>query len=174
MVCRKQNIDTFLGTLSQNVLASTPHPCESSKMLWTSYVLQNISCPPIFTPHNYHNNLHEHVLHDIVDVVHLILPNLCIFQWEAGDFIISDNLAVAHLASPSTQTSKEEVGLRVMHRTIVKGMHRPDKDEEYYLKKHRAQCCVILWNIGVHSIWGVSVMLTAFTVTSYFDPCQFN
>ena len=66
------------------------------------------------------------------------------FQWEAGDLIISDNLAVAHLASPTTQMSEEEVGLRVMHRTIVKGTHRPDKDEDYYLKKHRKQCCTIL------------------------------
>ncbi len=48
-------------------------------------------------------------------------------QWEAGDFIISDNLAVGHLASPDTQLPREEVGLRVMHRTIVKGTYRPDR-----------------------------------------------
>lgn len=47
--------------------------------------------------------------------------------WEPGDFIISDNLAVAHEASPQTQRPVEQVGLRVLHRTTVKGTHMPVK-----------------------------------------------
>uniref|UniRef100_A0A1B6K3V1 TauD/TfdA-like domain-containing protein n=2 Tax=Homalodisca liturata TaxID=320908 RepID=A0A1B6K3V1_9HEMI len=43
-------------------------------------------------------------------------------NWEEGDFIISDNCAVAHEASPETQTSRSQVGLRVLHRTTV---HNP-------------------------------------------------
>ncbi|XP_046658779.1 alpha-ketoglutarate-dependent sulfate ester dioxygenase-like isoform X3 [Homalodisca vitripennis] len=43
-------------------------------------------------------------------------------KWEEGDFIISDNCAVAHEASPETQTSRSQVGLRVLHRTTV---HNP-------------------------------------------------
>lgn len=40
---------------------------------------------------------------------------------------MSDNLAVAHLATPSTQLPVASVGLRVMHRTIVRGVHTPDR-----------------------------------------------
>ncbi|XP_046687773.1 uncharacterized protein LOC124373445, partial [Homalodisca vitripennis] len=43
-------------------------------------------------------------------------------NWEEGDFIISDNCAVAHEASPETQASPSQVGLRVLHRTTV---HNP-------------------------------------------------
>lgn len=48
-------------------------------------------------------------------------------KWEAGDFIISDNLALGHEASPETQHPVEEVGLRVMHRTTVAGTAKPTK-----------------------------------------------
>ncbi|RZF38542.1 hypothetical protein LSTR_LSTR006137 [Laodelphax striatellus] len=47
--------------------------------------------------------------------------------WEPGDFIISDNLAVAHIATPETQIPRSEVGLRVLHRTTIKGTVRPSK-----------------------------------------------
>lgn len=50
-----------------------------------------------------------------------------ILQWREGDFIITDNLAVGHEASPDTQLPRSEVGLRVMHRTTIKGTHRPCK-----------------------------------------------
>jgi len=42
-------------------------------------------------------------------------------QWRAGDVLIVDNLAVAHLASPETQLPADEVGLRVLHRVVVAG-----------------------------------------------------
>lgn len=48
-------------------------------------------------------------------------------QWKAGDFIISDNLALGHEAHPSTQYSRDKVGLRVMHRTTIKGILPPAK-----------------------------------------------
>ncbi|WAR24240.1 RDPA-like protein [Mya arenaria] len=47
--------------------------------------------------------------------------------WEEGDFIISDNLAVGHEASPETQLPREKVGLRVLHRTTIKGTNVPSK-----------------------------------------------
>ncbi|XP_022206006.2 putative dioxygenase Mb0100 [Nilaparvata lugens] len=50
-----------------------------------------------------------------------------IHQWEPGDFIISDNLAVAHEATPDTQIPRSEVGLRVLHRTTIKGTVPPSK-----------------------------------------------
>ncbi|KAK9806936.1 hypothetical protein WJX72_008011 [[Myrmecia] bisecta] len=49
-------------------------------------------------------------------------------QWREGDFIISDNLAVGHEASPDTQRPVSEVGLRVMHRTTIAGNAKPCKD----------------------------------------------
>ncbi|XP_070564275.1 alpha-ketoglutarate-dependent taurine dioxygenase-like [Ptychodera flava] len=48
-------------------------------------------------------------------------------QWQVGDFIISDNLAVGHEASPDSQTSRAEVGLRVLHRITVAGKEAPTK-----------------------------------------------
>jgi taurine dioxygenase len=50
-------------------------------------------------------------------------------HWEEGDFIISDNLAVAHEATPETQYPVCKVGLRVLHRTTVAGNANPIKSE---------------------------------------------
>ena len=57
---------------------------------------------------------------------HHVFQFMCT-QYLPGDFIISDNLAVGHMASAETQASKEKVGLRVIHRTTVKGVHKPTK-----------------------------------------------
>ena len=54
-------------------------------------------------------------------------------KWEQGDLIITDNLAVAHMASPGTQYSRNEVGLRVMHRVTVHGKYEPMKLKEKQL-----------------------------------------
>ncbi len=51
-------------------------------------------------------------------------------KWEAGDFIISDNLALGHMASPETQYSRDKVGLRVMHRVTIAGKQKPKKDSD--------------------------------------------
>ena len=48
-------------------------------------------------------------------------------EWQPGDFIISDNLALGHEASPETQYPKSEVGLRIMHRVTIAGKHIPHK-----------------------------------------------
>ena len=50
-------------------------------------------------------------------------------HWEPGDFLISDNLALGHEASPQTQWSRERVGLRVMHRVTIAGKHKPRKQK---------------------------------------------
>ena len=51
-----------------------------------------------------------------------------VFQWEVGDFIISDNLAVGHEATPETQLPTSEVGLRILHRTTIQGTNIPTKE----------------------------------------------
>ena len=48
-------------------------------------------------------------------------------DWEVGDFIISDNLALGHMASPETQYPVEQVGLRIMHRVTIAGKFTPTK-----------------------------------------------
>jgi len=48
-------------------------------------------------------------------------------EWRPGDFIISDNLALGHEASPETQLPPSRVGLRVMHRVTVAGKTPPKK-----------------------------------------------
>ena len=42
-------------------------------------------------------------------------------EWREGDLVLWDNLAVAHLAPPETQTPVAEAGLRVLHRIVVAG-----------------------------------------------------
>mmetsp|Transcript_3188 Transcript_3188/g.11052 ORF Transcript_3188/g.11052 Transcript_3188/m.11052 type:complete len:183 (+) Transcript_3188:550-1098(+) len=55
-------------------------------------------------------------------------PAWCLsYDWSPGDFAIVDNLALAHYASPSTQADRRRAGLRVLHRTTVRGEHRPAK-----------------------------------------------
>ena len=42
-------------------------------------------------------------------------------KWQIGDFLITDNLGLAHYASPGTQVDHERVGLRILHRTTIVG-----------------------------------------------------
>ena len=49
------------------------------------------------------------------------------FQWETGDFMIMDNLAVAHWVKPESQTDQEDIGLRVLHKSLAQGVITPDK-----------------------------------------------
>ena len=46
---------------------------------------------------------------------------------------MSDNLAVGHEATPQTQFSNDEVGLRVLHRTTVEGKHIPHIKDTLFL-----------------------------------------
>ena len=50
---------------------------------------------------------------------------LLALNWKEGDLAIVDNLALAHYASPGTQAPREEVGLRILHRTTVGGGPSP-------------------------------------------------
>lgn len=48
-------------------------------------------------------------------------------KYSQGDFIITDNLAVGHEASPDTQLPRSQIGLRVMHRVTIAGKQQPEK-----------------------------------------------
>ena len=41
---------------------------------------------------------------------------------------MTDNLAVAHIAGQDTQLSRQEIGLRVLHRSSVRGTLPPMKN----------------------------------------------
>jgi taurine dioxygenase len=42
-------------------------------------------------------------------------------KWDVGDFMINDNLGLAHYATQGTQGDWREVGLRILHRTTIVG-----------------------------------------------------
>lgn len=44
------------------------------------------------------------------------------FEYEANDCVFIDNLTVAHRAAPEAHASVEEQGLRIMHRSTVRGV----------------------------------------------------
>ncbi len=45
------------------------------------------------------------------------------YEYEENDCVFIDNLAVAHRASPEAHMPVEQQGLRIMHRSTVRGMH---------------------------------------------------
>ena len=45
-----------------------------------------------------------------------------VYEYEAGDCIFIDNLAVAHRATPEAHQPASEVGLRILHRSTIKHM----------------------------------------------------
>jgi len=42
-------------------------------------------------------------------------------QWQQGDFMMLDNLGLAHYASEGTQQDWRKAGLRILHRTTIRG-----------------------------------------------------
>jgi len=68
-----------------------------------------------------------HVLQQIREEILKNPGNIYHHKYQPGDFIISDNLAVGHEASPDTQWPREQIGLRVMHRVTVGGTTKPGK-----------------------------------------------
>ena len=64
--------------------------------------------------------IHDEIVNKNADLIYK-------HEWKPGDFIISDNLAIGHEASPETQYPISKVGLRVMHRVTIKGKYTPNK-----------------------------------------------
>jgi len=60
------------------------------------------------------------------------------YEYEANDCVFIDNLAVAHRAAPEAHLPAEEQGLRIMHRSTVRGVHplAPDFDLPPFLDIH--------------------------------------
>eukprot|EP00933_Yihiella_yeosuensis_P052852 TRINITY_DN50986_c0_g1_i1.p1 TRINITY_DN50986_c0_g1~~TRINITY_DN50986_c0_g1_i1.p1 ORF type:complete len:580 (+),score=85.28 TRINITY_DN50986_c0_g1_i1:41-1741(+) len=62
------------------------------------------------------------------------------WRWASGDLLMVDNRAVAHLATGGTQASSEEVGLRLLRRTTVKGHQTPKKRPSMHALPHE---CIV-------------------------------
>jgi taurine dioxygenase len=62
------------------------------------------------------------------------------FEYEENDCVFIDNLAVAHRAAPEAHASVDEQGLRIMHRSTVRGVHdlAPSDDLPQFLDIHGA------------------------------------
>ena len=59
---------------------------------------------------------------ELTESLNDLMPSMGLtMQWEEGDFIINDNLALAHFASDGTQADPTEHGLRILHRTTIVG-----------------------------------------------------
>lgn len=60
------------------------------------------------------------------------------YEYRAGDCLFIDNLAVAHRAAPEAHRSADEQGLRIMHRSTVRGIDllKPRHELPVYLDIH--------------------------------------
>jgi len=63
--------------------------------------------------------------HQYNDILNAGLENgyATAFEYEANDCVFIDNLAVAHRAAPEAHKPAEEQGLRILHRTTVRGVY---------------------------------------------------
>eukprot|EP00929_Paragymnodinium_shiwhaense_P053824 TRINITY_DN26989_c0_g1_i1.p1 TRINITY_DN26989_c0_g1~~TRINITY_DN26989_c0_g1_i1.p1 ORF type:complete len:520 (-),score=107.25 TRINITY_DN26989_c0_g1_i1:387-1946(-) len=63
----------------------------------------------------------QELLRDTIDGMSLETRMKAVRQqrWETGDFALIDNMALAHLPAPGSQAPREEVGLRLFHRTTM-------------------------------------------------------
>ncbi|KAL3867835.1 hypothetical protein ACJMK2_040681 [Sinanodonta woodiana] len=68
-------------------------------------------------------NIHQEIIKNKRELIYS-------HKWEEGDFIISDNLALGHEATPETQWHRSDVGLRVLHRTTIRGTNVPTKHKD--------------------------------------------
>jgi taurine dioxygenase len=62
------------------------------------------------------------VQQELTHAIESSMDEICLkMKWEPGDFMINDNLGLAHYATEGTQTSWKSVGLRILHRTTIVG-----------------------------------------------------
>ncbi|WP_439101532.1 TauD/TfdA dioxygenase family protein [Congregibacter sp.] len=75
--------------------------------------------------------------HEYNDILNAGLENgySVAYEYEANDCVFIDNLAVAHRAAPQAHLSAEQQGLRIMHRSTVRGVSplAPDYGLPQYL-----------------------------------------
>lgn len=82
----------------------------------------------------------KQLCHEYNDILNAGLENgyAIAFEYQENDCIFIDNLAVAHRASPEAHLPAEDQGLRIMHRSTVRGVQAlaPDFDLPLYFNIH--------------------------------------
>ena len=86
----------------------------SNKTMDASTTIHRVDTSRIIPALKIQRQLTQAIEERLADIGHVM-------KWEQGDFMIIDNLALAHYASDGTQECSHIVGLRVLHRTTIKG-----------------------------------------------------
>eukprot|EP00541_Cyclophora_tenuis_P015087 CAMPEP_0116540946 /NCGR_PEP_ID=MMETSP0397-20121206/221_1 /TAXON_ID=216820 /ORGANISM="Cyclophora tenuis, Strain ECT3854" /LENGTH=171 /DNA_ID=CAMNT_0004064857 /DNA_START=194 /DNA_END=709 /DNA_ORIENTATION=- len=64
----------------------------------------------------------EGIQDEISKALDVCFPSIGLeMEWKRGDFMINDNLSLAHYASDGTQADPTHHGLRILHRTTIVG-----------------------------------------------------
>eukprot|EP00088_Acartia_fossae_P001298 TRINITY_DN10486_c0_g1_i2.p1 TRINITY_DN10486_c0_g1~~TRINITY_DN10486_c0_g1_i2.p1 ORF type:complete len:281 (+),score=41.73 TRINITY_DN10486_c0_g1_i2:27-845(+) len=84
------------------------------------HVYQNYGTPQQkdFSTHEFIEDIYEAIVSSDLIYHH---------EYQTGDLIISDNLALGHIASEETQLPRSQIGLRIMDRINVAGKKGPQK-----------------------------------------------
>jgi len=103
------------------------HPITGQKCIWlhlgmTGAVLEKLPDQDAFRL--LHADELKALCHEYNDILNAGLENgyATAFEYNENDCVFIDNLAVAHRASPEAHMPVEQQGLRIMHRSTVKGM----------------------------------------------------
>lgn len=103
------------------------HPVSGRKSLWlhlgmTGAVIESLPGEDGFRLLNREEM--QQLCHEYNDILNAGLKDgyAIAYEYEENDCIFIDNLAVAHRASPKAHLPPEEQGLRIMHRSTVRGV----------------------------------------------------
>ena len=103
------------------------HPVSGRKSIWlhlgmTGAVIEKLRDEDGFRLLNAEEL--KHLCHEYNDILNAGLESgyAIAYEYQAHDCIFIDNLAVAHRASPEAHLPAEEQGLRIMHRSTVRGV----------------------------------------------------
>lgn len=115
------------------------HPVSAQKCIWlhlgmTGAVIEKLPDQDGFTL--LHADELKQLCHDYNDILNAGLTNgyAMAFEYQENDCVFIDNLAVAHRAAPEAHMPAEKQGLRIMHRSTVKGVK--DLAPDFGLPQH--------------------------------------
>jgi taurine dioxygenase len=103
------------------------HPITGRKCIWlhlgmTGAVIEKLPDEEAFRL--LHEDELKQLCHEYNDILNAGLDNgyAIAFEYQENDCVFIDNLAVAHRAAPEAHLPAEEQGLRIMHRSTVRGV----------------------------------------------------
>ncbi|GHE21786.1 TauD/TfdA dioxygenase family protein [Halomonas urumqiensis] len=103
------------------------HPISKRKCIWlhlgmTGAVIEKLPDEDAFRLLNADEM--QQLCHEYNDILNAGLENgyTTVYEYQENDCVFIDNLAVAHRAAPEAHLPVEEQGLRIMHRSTVRGV----------------------------------------------------